>query len=537
MHSCFLQRAFLLIFGIVLAAMPAASQPVNVRLDTPGTNPEEVTIAINPLNPDNIVAGSNLLFYYASFDGGTTWTQGRLPDGTWGDPSVIFDKTGRAYIANLRYGWDAIVVRHSDDGGLTWSPAVPLFGPSSDSARPGSLFKSSLQDKEWLAADMSDGPHGGNIYAAWTDFTKYGSENPQDSSVIVFARSVDRGATFETTVRVGDKGGDAIDSDNTVEGAVPAVGPEGEVYLAWAGPEGLYFDRSLDGGQTWGTDRLISDMPGGWDIEISGISRSNGLPVTISDVSAAMTRGMLYVNWVDIRNGDPDVFILSSSDKGDTWRGPIRVNDDTLGNGKDQFFTWATVDPVTGELAVVFYDRRSYESDSTDVYLARSTDGGLTFANQRISAAAFYPSPMVFFGDYNGISAYDGRIRPIWTQLDQGRLSIHTYLIEKATNEIDPLPASMHGVRLLHWPNPASSVNGSTVTLSLTIDRPSTVEATIYDLIGQRIATIAAGQLERGEHTWSWSASGLAPGIYLYRASVQGGEDNTRIVGRLITVL
>ena len=537
MFASFLQRAFVLLFGIALAAMPAASQPVNVRLDAPDTNPEEVTIAINPLNPDNIVAGSNLKFFYTSFDAGKTWTQGSLPDGTWGDPCVIFDKTGRVYIANLRYGWDAIAVRHSDDGGRTWSAAVKLFGPSSDSARAGSLFKSSLQDKEWLVCDMTDGPRAGSIYASWTDFTKYGSEDPKDSSVIVFARSLDRGETFEPFVRVSDKGGDAIDSDNTVEGAVPAVGPDGSVYLAWAGPEGLYFDRSFDGGQTWGTDRVISDMPGGWDLEISGISRSNGLPITLADISDGAHSGTIYINWVDLRNGDPDVFILSSTDGGDTWRGPVRVNDDVIGNGKDQFFTWATTDPVTGELSVVFYDRRSYDTDSTDVYLARSTDGGLTFDNQRISQAAFYPSPMVFFGDYNGISAYDGRIRPIWTQLDQGQLSIHTCLIEKATNAINPLPASMRGVQLLHWPNPASSVNGSGVNLSLTIERPSVVEATIHDLVGRCIATVTSGFLEAGEHRFTWSAAGLDPGVYLYRASVQGNEGGARVTGRLITVL
>ena len=161
----------------------AAAQPQNVRIDLPGSSAEEVSIAINPLDPDNIVAGANLNYHFASFDGGKTWTQGELPGGTWGDPAVLFDKTGRAYIANLVYGWDAIIVRRSDDGGLTWSTPVKLFGPSSDSAKVGSLYRSSLQDKEFLVADLTDGPFGGSIYAAWTDFTKYGSRNEQDSIV------------------------------------------------------------------------------------------------------------------------------------------------------------------------------------------------------------------------------------------------------------------------------------------------------------------------------------------------------------------
>ncbi len=540
MNACFLHRALLLLCCAVAIVTTSAAQPRNVRMDQLDSDPEEVSIAINPLNPDNIIAGSNLRYYYYSFDGGRTWVQEELPSGTWGDPCVIFDKTGRAYIANLRYGWDAILLRYSDDGGKTWSAGTKLYGPSSGDARAGSLFNSSLQDKEWLIADMSDGPFGGNIYASWTDFTKYGSEDSKDSSVIVFARSTNRGESFEPFVRVSDKGGDAIDSDNTVEGAVPAVGPEGEVYLCWAGPEGLYFDRSFDGGATWGTDRVISDMPGGWDIEVSGISRSNGLPVTIADVSNTATRGTVYINWVDQRNGDTDVFILASTDKGASWRGPVRVNNDELRNGKAQFFTWATIDQVTGELLIVFYDRRSYETDSTDVYLARSVDGGRTFSNERISEAAFYPSPMVFFGDYNGISAHDGRVRPIWTQLDQGQLSIHTCLIDGQPNAVDPLPASMHGVRLEHFPNPVSATNGWSATISLTLDRPSVVEAAIYDLVGKRVALLGSGDFAKGEHALTWSAEGLNPGVYQCRVTVRGSDassQTTLVKGRLITVL
>jgi hypothetical protein len=524
-------------FGLVSIGQ---AQPRNIRMDRPGSNPEEVSIAINPLNPDNIIAGSNLRYYYYSFDGGETWTQEQLPNGTWGDPSVLFDKTGRAYIANLRYGWDAIVVRYSDDGGRTWSAGVKLFGPSSPNAKPGSFYESSLQDKEWIATDMSDGPHGGNIYAAWTDFSKYGSAEPGDSSVIVFARSTNRGESFEPFVRVSDRGGDAIDSDNTVEGAVPAVGPDGEVYLCWAGPEGLYFDRSFDGGVTWGSDRVISDQPGGWDIEISGINRSNGLPVTITDISPSVYSGTVYINWVDQRNGDTDVFILASTDKGETWRGPVRVNDDEVGNGKDQFFTWAAVDPVTGELVVVFYDRRNYSSDSTDVFLARSTDGGRTFTNERISQAAFYPSPMVFFGDYNGISAYNGRIRPIWTQLDQGRLSIHTCLIESGPVHAEPLPSALRGMNIDFWPNPLNSANGSGATMYLTLDGPAVVDAAVYNLIGKRVATVYSGELLKGQHTLNWSAADLTPGTYLCRVTARSTQARAAaavVQGRILTIL
>ncbi len=114
--------------------------------------------------------------------------------------------------------------------------------------------------------------------------------------------------------------GDCIDSDNTTEGAVPAVGPDGEVYVAWSGPEGLIFDRSLDGGDTWlDNDIFIGNHPGGWNFNIPGINRCNGLPITCCDLSYSQYRGTIYVNWTDQRNGedDTDVWIAKSTDGGD----------------------------------------------------------------------------------------------------------------------------------------------------------------------------------------------------------------------------
>ena len=117
-------------------------------------------------------------------------------------------------------------------------------------------------------------------------------------------------------LRISDDTGDARDGDGTLEGAVPAVGPKGEVYVAWAGPKGLSFDRSDDGGWTFGADKLISPLTGGWDIPVPGVERHNGMPVTAVDLSSGPNKGTLYVNFIDERNGDTDVFLLASKDGG-----------------------------------------------------------------------------------------------------------------------------------------------------------------------------------------------------------------------------
>ena len=145
------------------------------------------------------------------------------------------------------------------------------------------------------------------------------------------------------------------------------------------------------------------------------------MPVTGVDLSKGPNQGTLYVNWIDARNGDPDVFIASSRDGGETWSGPVRVNDDPLKNGKAQFFTWMSVDPIDGSVNTVFYDRRGTEGVGTKITLARSVDGGRSFVNYQIDVPVFACDPRVFFGDYSGISAYNGRVVPIFMHFSQDR--------------------------------------------------------------------------------------------------------------------
>ncbi len=408
---------FLIFSDLLLAQIP------NIRVSQPSsTDPNETSIAINPVDTSNLVAGANIRYYYYSTNGGYTWVQGNLtsPLGVWGDPCVVYDLNGHCYFGHLSnpssggYWIDRIVVQKSTNNGQTWSSGVGIgYNPPTRN-----------QDKEWLAVDWTNSPFRNNIYMAWTEFDSYGSSNPQDSTRILFSRSTDGGITWSAPIRVSDKGGDCIDEDNTVEGAVPAVGPNGEVYLAWAGPLGLVFDKSTDGGLTWGIDKIITSIPGGWDFNVPGIYRCNGLPITACDISNSPYRGTIYVNWSDQRNGtnNTDIFLVKSTDGGNTWSQPKRVNQDNTQT--HQFFTWMTVDPATGYLYFVYYDRRNYSDNRTDIYLARSTDGGETFTELKVSQSPFTPTSTIFFGDYTGITALNGKVYPIWTRLENNQRSV-----------------------------------------------------------------------------------------------------------------
>jgi len=175
---------------------------------------------------------------------------------------------------------------------------------------------------------------------------------------------------------------------------------------------------------------VATTQPGGWNFDLPGLNRTNGMPVTGVDISKSKYSGTIYINFSDQRNGkdNTDIFVIKSTDGGNTWSKPIKVNNDTTKT--HQFLTWMSVDPKTGYIYIVYYDRSKYNDNKTDVVLAVSTDGGNSFINTTISEKPFKVRSDVFFGDYININAFDGLVRPIWTRLDNNILSVWTALIE-----------------------------------------------------------------------------------------------------------
>ncbi|MGB3078786.1 MAG: sialidase family protein, partial [Saprospiraceae bacterium] len=363
------------IIFLLLITQHLAAQ--NVMISNEGF-PNEPSIMIDPKHPNVVIGAANLNNYYISIDTGYTWTIHNLSSsfGVWGDPTISVDTAGNFYFFHLSnpndgHWIDRIVCQKTDDNGQSWSDGT--FTGLNDAKE---------QDKQWCAIDRTNN----NIYITWTQFDHYGSSSPTDSSIILFSKSLDGGGHWSTPRRINKIAGDCLDSDNTVEGAVPAVGPNGEIYVGWAGPSGLTFNKSTDQGQTWlDKEIVVNSIPGGWDYNISGLQRCNGLPITACDLSSGPNRGTIYINWTDQRNGatNTDVFIAKSTDGGSTWSSPVKVNDDI--SNRQQFLTWMTIDQTTGFLYFVFYDRRNYVDDSTDVFVAVSMDGGNTFINRKIS--------------------------------------------------------------------------------------------------------------------------------------------------------
>ncbi len=411
--------------------LPKQTNLKNIKItegDAFTTGPCEPSIVVNPVNTKNIVAGTVLDGYHFSFDGGKTWTSKKLTSksGVYGDPCLLSDSKGTLYYLHLSnpegraYAsssfLDQIVIHKSLDGGVSWNDGEGI-GKNSPKQ----------QDKEWAVCN----PNTGEIYVTWTEFDKYGSINKNNKSRIRFAKSSDSSKTFSKAITISEIEGDAVDDDHTTEGAVPAVDLKGNIYVAWAVNNKIYFDKSTDNGVTWfAEDLVVAQQPGGWTQFVPGVGRCNGMPVTKVDTGNSKYSGTIYINWTDQRNGknNTDVFIIKSNDEGNTWSVPIKVNqDNTISH---QFFTWMDVDPVSGYIYIVYYDRSRYKNNRTEVVLAISKDGGKSFSNEIISKKPFIPVSDIFFGDYTNISAYNGIVRPIWTRYENGQLSVWTALMD-----------------------------------------------------------------------------------------------------------
>jgi predicted outer membrane repeat protein len=75
-----------------------------------------------------------------------------------------------------------------------------------------------------------------------------------------------------------------------------------------------------------------------------------------------------------------------------------------------------------------------------------------------------------------------------------------------------------------NYPNPFNPV--TTITYELPIN--SHVELSIYNLLGQKVATLISGQQAVGRYTINWDATGFASGVYYYRITANSGFVQTR---------
>lgn len=397
-----------LLLAWMLTACPASAQfrmGKEVAVGKPYMRCNEPALALNPNKPSQQLIATNIRHLFRSKKGGKHWkhAEAKSSHGVYGDPVLLFDENGIAYFVHLSKDssrqwpdfFDGIVVQRSTDAGKTWNDGVCV-------GRNGRMH-----DKAWISIDEQSGSrHRGNLYLSWTQFDRYESRDPKDSTRILVSRSTDHGLSFSEPVIISDRSGDCLDSDHTVEGATTCTGPDGTVYAVWAGDEKLYLDESHDGGLHWGTDRIIGEIPGGWDLSVAGFMRTNGLPFIVAD-----STGKLLVCAVREEQGFARLVFFESHDRGKTW-----TSSTPRSEAKDAhcFMPHAFHDRRTGLTAVLYY---RYLNGLTDVVLSVRPAGQNSWTTLQMNRRSFpAPGKGVFFGDYINVCSAGNEIAAVWIE-------------------------------------------------------------------------------------------------------------------------
>ena len=369
-----------------------------------GFGKDRVVVGFN--SSADFVAGGSFSGYAFSSDGGKTFTevhlglplQGSVIPG--GDPDVVADASGNFFYStiaeNFGTGQSYVLVDKSTDGGQTFASNTTITTAVGD-----------FLDKSLMAIDTNaSSPFLGRFYVTGTLFPTVGK-----SFIFVCAPVV--GCTNLI--------------HEVAQGSVPAVAPNGDVYVAWeqftsgaSDIDAIFFSKSTDGGATWSAPSKITDVTPILNVDVSddvchrqallGGIRVNDFPALAIDTGAkSKFKGTIYVVWNDQRSGDPQIMGVRSGDGGATWQGPDTINKG--GVHTDQFFPWVSVLP-TGKVGVIWYDRsRDANNWYIDLAYATSGNGGKSWSQSFITKRPF---PVVvnvdsitatcYMGDYNQIN-------------------------------------------------------------------------------------------------------------------------------------
>jgi hypothetical protein len=406
--------------------------PANIDVSQRHTNESEEAVAVNPTNPKNIVIVTNVdhpaagLFEGVSFDGGATWTKklignnDNLGDACC-DPSLSFDNYGNLFMTYLYNVEIEVPIALSTDGGrhfnLIANIAKPPKSLSASGERRG-LFR--FVDQPTITAGKGE---------VWLVFNGGGP-------------IVATGAPVTGPGKVGNFiTPEVVPGTNNCTYGDVAIGPTGEVMqvctLTETGQGGgkLFVNVDPDGlgPAGFGSRVFVTDTHvGGFDFIPAQPDRSvDAEPGLAWDRTGGPHNGRVYLVYTlehPNESNNTDIFVRFSDDEGATWSSPVRVNDDQTKNS--QFLPKISLDPTSGNLAVVWYDSRNdlgaggpgdtdgVPNDDAQFWGAFSTDGGQTFTpNIQISAGTSNSHDSgnhIDYGDYTGLSFYRGIAHPAW---------------------------------------------------------------------------------------------------------------------------
>lgn len=314
---------------------------------------QDETIVYNPTNPNQMYlvannVGSSMLTS-SSTDGGHTWTAQVRFTGSDGfppadvNPTAAYDSFGNLFVAYKRADTGSTEVLYSYDNGQTFHVLRSLSGRQSIpvlATGPGAL---------WLGVEQAK--ETGN------------PSSVANSGAVVYAAKVTGLGRIGRLSRVA--------SLSTVSSLIESmtVGPAGQVvvayqYLTALGPSFIYTRTDPDGlgPKPFGpkNSQIITEV--GTSVAITPLAStgiSAGASLASDDSPDAFT-GRLYMAYVSASSTtteNTNIFLVFSDNDGTTWSSPVQVNDDSTPNS--HFMPSVAVDPITGSVAITWYDSRN----------------------------------------------------------------------------------------------------------------------------------------------------------------------------------
>lgn len=539
--------AVLVIFFLVSPAGLNYSQTASYRIlpsdDVAQSEPLIVVSPINSLtmfcscvtiNPGGIYRSEGI---YITTNGGLNWSGTNICNGSpitnhGGDPGIAIDKNGIFLLSHIGNGNpDGIFAHFSTNLGSNWSNAYSI------GTQPTGVYP---EDKGTMTVDNAPtSPYYGRTYVT-------GVNQLTTPFTVCLSYTTNSGISWTPYTAV-----NAVPPRRCSGGDVE-TGPNGEVYDTWAGVSSLTpfyeikagFAFSSNGGVNWTVYQEIFDMNGikGPLTAKSGIL-VNGLPKLAIDLTNGPRRGWIYMftgeKNISPAGSDPDILMHRSTNNGQTWSTGIRVNQDALNNGKIQYFPAPCIDSA-GAINVLYYDDRNTASDSTEVYMSRSTDGGNTWFDFRVSDRRFKPKPIIgnYQGDFIGLTTASKKLFPVWMADYTNKYQIWMTIIDIDAIGVKNISTEVPKEFSLsqNYPNPFNpatkirfSIPGTNSFLEggkhvLSGLPPwgaegggNIVKLIIYDVLGKEVGVLVNEILSPGTYEIEWDAANYPSGVYYYK--------------------
>lgn len=449
--------------GLLTRTTAAASGAPHVASQVPVTATDLIRrasnnspeLATDPTDPRFVIIANRLDAPFScslqiSGDRGRGWLTvlpvPKLPAGadTCYAPEVAFGNDGTLYYLFVGLGSGnspmGAFLTTSRDRGRSFGTPWKILGPERYQVR--------------MAIDNSQGNEG-RIHLVWLQAGSPAPTGglPATRNPIMSAYSDDGGESFSAPLQISDTERAhavapalALGPDHSVDVVYYDLGDDVRDYMGLDGPPwtastwSLVMTQSTDGGLHFSRGTVVDSniVPPG---RVMLIFTMAPVSIVVDD------SGRLFVAWHDARNGDWDVLLRRSIDGGQAWEKPVRLNDDPIHDGRDQYLPRLSVAP-SGRIDAIFYDRRGdTDNVGTNVYYTWSSDAGKTFArNVRINEVTFSSivgprytiasaHGLFEFGSRVGLYSTDTTVLAAWTDTSNTRAGIKAQDI--AATELD----------------------------------------------------------------------------------------------------